>query len=96
VTISSCHGAGTRAFAGEGLVGLAWAFLGAGASNVIAALWEVDDTVAADMMEVVYASIAKGTDPAVALRDAKRKIFQSGGSYAKPRYWAPFVLYAGS
>ncbi|HEX2122713.1 MAG TPA: CHAT domain-containing protein, partial [Thermoanaerobaculia bacterium] len=96
VTISSCHGAGTRAFAGEGLVGLAWAFLGAGASNVIAALWEVDDAVAAGMMDVVYAGIANGTDPAVALRDAKRKILRSGRTYERPRYWAPFVLYAGS
>jgi CHAT domain-containing protein len=96
VTISSCHGAGTRAFAGEGLVGLAWAFLGAGASNVIAALWEVDDAVAAKLMDDVYAAIANGADPAVALRDAKRKILQSRGAYEKPRYWAPFVLYAGS
>lgn len=96
VTISSCHGAGTRAFAGEGLVGLAWAFLGAGASNVIAALWEVDDAVTAKLMNDVYAAIAKGTDPAVALRNAKRNILRSPGAHQKPRYWAPFVLYAGS
>src|SRR6185503_11427499 len=43
VTISTCYGAGTRAYTGEGLVGLSWAFLRAGAHNTIAALWEVND-----------------------------------------------------
>src|SRR5687767_15402840 len=33
VTISSCDGAGTATYAGEGLVGLAWAFLHAGAQR---------------------------------------------------------------
>ena len=42
-TISACNSAGTRAYAGEGLVGFAWAFLRAGAHNVIAGLWRVDD-----------------------------------------------------
>ncbi len=50
VTISTCYGAGARAYTGEGLVGLSWAFLFAGAHNVIGALWEVSDasTPAAD------------------------------------------------
>ena len=34
---------GARAYAGEGLVGFTWAFLSAGAHNVIAGLWNVDD-----------------------------------------------------
>lgn len=33
VTLSACHSAGARAFAGEGLVGLAWGFLSAGAER---------------------------------------------------------------
>jgi CHAT domain-containing protein len=37
VTISSCNGSGTRSYAGEGLVGLSWAFLRAGAHRVIGA-----------------------------------------------------------
>ena len=96
VTISSCHGAGTRAYAGEGLVGLAWAFLRAGAEQVIAALWEVDDAATTKLMNHMYAQIRAGRDPAVALRDAKRALIQSGTSQQKPRYWAPFVIYAGS
>jgi CHAT domain-containing protein len=96
VTISSCHGAGTRAYAGEGLVGLAWAFLRAGAEQVIAALWEVDDAATTKLMDHMYAQIRAGRDPAVALRDAKRALIHSGTSQQKPRYWAPFVIYAGS
>jgi CHAT domain-containing protein len=96
VTISSCHGAGTRAYAGEGLVGLAWAFLRAGAEQVIAALWEVDDAATTKLMNQMYAEIRRGSDPAVALRDAKRTLIHSGTSQQKPRYWAPFVIYVAA
>jgi tetratricopeptide (TPR) repeat protein len=96
VTISSCHGAGTRTYAGEGLIGLGWAFLHAGADNVVAALWEVDDRATADLMDVFYGSLATGVDPASALRDAKLELIRKGGIFAKPRYWAPFLLYGSS
>jgi CHAT domain-containing protein len=96
VTISSCHGAGTRAYSGEGLVGLAWAFLRAGAEQVIAALWEVDDAATTKLMDHMYAQIRRGSDPAVALRDAKRALIHSETSQQKPRYWAPFVIYGAA
>lgn len=94
VTISSCHGAGTRTYVGEGLVGLAWAFLRAGADEVIAALWEVDDAAALQVMDQLYAGIRAGREPAVALRDAKLRLVRSPNAYRKPDYWAPFVLYS--
>ena len=93
VTISSCHGAGTRAYTGEGLVGLAWAFLRAGASSVIAALWEVSDSATPQLMDRFYGKTAAGADPAAALRDAKLALLQSESVYRYPRYWAPFVYY---
>jgi CHAT domain-containing protein/Flp pilus assembly protein TadD len=96
VTISSCHGAGTRAFAGEGLVGLGWAFLRAGADNVIAALWEVSDRATPDLMDTFYAQLVHGADPATALRNAKLSLVKKGGTYSLPRYWAPFLLYGSS
>ncbi|HEV7571544.1 MAG TPA: CHAT domain-containing protein [Thermoanaerobaculia bacterium] len=96
VTISSCHGAGTRAYTGEGLVGLAWAFLHAGAHQVIAALWEVDDNATPVLMDDLYAGIRAGQDPATALRNAKLNLIHSKGGLRQPRYWAPFVLYSGS
>ncbi|MGH9421454.1 MAG: CHAT domain-containing protein [Thermoanaerobaculia bacterium] len=96
VTISSCHGAGTRAYTGEGLVGLAWAFLHAGARQVIAALWEVNDNATPKMMDDLYEGIRSGQDPASALRAAKLKLIRGGTVYRNPKYWAPFVLYSGS
>jgi CHAT domain-containing protein len=96
VTISSCHGAGTRTYAGEGLVGLAWAFLRAGAGNVIAALWKVDDSATPGLMDQLYGGIRAGRDPAVALRDAKLALVRGQNAHKRPLYWAPFVLYTGS
>jgi CHAT domain-containing protein len=96
VTISACNGAGTRAFSGEGLVGLSWAFLHAGAHNVIGALWEVSDTSTPELMDALYDGLSRGQDPATALRAAKLSLLHSDSVYRKPYYWAPFQLYAGS
>jgi len=96
VTISSCHGAGTRAYTGEGLVGLAWAFLHAGARQVIAALWQVNDSATPGLMSDLYAGIRHGDEPAVALRAAKLKLVHGTNVFRLPGYWAPFVLYSGS
>ncbi len=95
VTISACHGAGERTYSGEGLVGLAWAFLRAGAHGVIAALWEVNDNSTPEMMDDLYSEIAKGSAPDAALRHAKLKLLHSGTVYQKPFYWAPFEIYRG-
>jgi CHAT domain-containing protein len=96
VTISSCHGAGTRAYTGEGLVGVSWAFLHAGAHQVIAALWEVNDSATPTLMDDLYGGIRTGQDPATGLRNAKLNLIHGGSVFRQPRYWAPFVLYSGS
>lgn len=100
VTISACNGSGARAYSGEGLVGLSWAFLRAGAHNVIGALWEVSNAPStAQLMDVFYSSLSRGKDPATALREAKLSFLRSSNSnsvFKKPYYWAPFQLYAGS
>jgi CHAT domain-containing protein len=96
VVISACNGAGTRAYSGEGLVGLSWAFLRAGAHNVIGALWEVSDSSTPQLMDKLYDGLSHGQDPATALRAAKLSLLRSGTVYKKPFYWAPFQLYAGS
>ncbi|HLK50808.1 MAG TPA: CHAT domain-containing protein [Bryobacteraceae bacterium] len=96
VTISACRSAGAKTYAGEGLVGFAWAFLRAGARNVIAGLWDVDDRSTAQLMTSLYAELARGAGPADALRSAKLALIHAGGSYAKPYYWAPFQVYTGA
>jgi CHAT domain-containing protein len=95
VTVSTCYGAGSRAYSGEGLVGLSWAFLRAGAHNVIGALWEVSDVSTPQLMDEFYGELEKGKTPDTALRNAKLTQLHSN-SYRKPFYWAPFQLYTGS
>jgi CHAT domain-containing protein len=93
VTLSACRGAGAREFAGEGLVGLTWAFLSSGAGNVIAGLWNVEDASTADLMAALYRGVASGKGAAEALRHAKLELRRADPVYAKPYYWAPFVTY---
>ncbi len=94
VTISACRSAGARSYAGEGLVGLAWAFLRAGSRHVIAGLWEVDDNSTAGLMAGLYAGLLSGQGPAGALRAAQLSLLHSDGAFHKPYYWAPFEVFA--
>lgn len=90
VTISACSSAGAKAYAGEGLMGFAWAFLEAGAHNVIAGIWNIDDATAPAFMRVLYQGLANGRPPPDALRSAK---LESLRLYGKPYYWAPFQVF---
>ena len=93
---SACYGAGTRTYSGEGLVGLAWAFLRAGAHRVVAGLWEVDELASVDLMDDFYSGLQAGQTASSALRSAKLKMLKSDGSYSRPYYWASLQLYVGS
>ncbi len=96
VTISTCRSAGERAYSGEGLVGLSWAFVRAGAHHVIGALWDVSDSSTPQLMDELYGELKKGEPPDAALRKAKLTLLRSDSSYRKPFFWAPFQLYTGS
>ena len=96
VTISACHSAGARTYSGEGLVGLSWAFLQAGARAVIGGLWDVNDYSSPQLMQNLYAMLAQGKSPTVALRLAKLKLLEPGSKYANPYYWGPFQIYLGA
>jgi len=93
VTISACYSAGERSYPGEGLVGLSWAFLRAGAHNVIAALWDVTDASTELLMDSFYEEINRGANPETALRAAKLSLLRDT-EFRSPFYWAPFQLYA--
>jgi len=95
VTISACYGSGSRSYSGEGLVGLSWAFLRAGARNVIASLWEANDVSTPKLMDSMYTAISHGDDPAAALHAAKIAMLHSDSVYRRPFYWAPFQIYVG-
>ena len=91
VTLSACRSSGARTYAGEGLVGLTWAFLQAGAHNVVAGLWDVSDESTSMLMDRFYAGIAAGAAPAEALQNARVALRQT--AYSKPYYWGAFQCY---
>jgi len=60
-----------------------WAFLRAGAHNVIAGLWEVSNASTPQLMDELYKD-PRRQDPPAALRNAKLTLVHSTGNYRKP------------
>ena len=89
VVLSACRTAGGVLVGGEGLQGLASAFLGAGARAVAATSWQIDDETAADMARDYYAALASGLSLGDALRQAKLARLYAG---APPAEWAAWTL----
>lgn len=75
---------------GDDWVGLVQSFLQAGAGNVIASLWPVDDRATGELMEQFHLKRAKGKVPAAALAEAQRALIRNPAT-ARPFYWAGFV-----
>jgi CHAT domain-containing protein/Tfp pilus assembly protein PilF len=95
VVLSACQtglGSGVLADipAGDDWVGLTRAFLHAGASQVVATLWPVEDWATAALMERFYDAYTSGGDPALALSRAQRALLAAPAT-AHPFYWAGFV-----
>ncbi len=91
VTLSACRSSGARTYSGEGQVGLAWAFLRAGARSTVAGLWDVPDRSTALLMTSFYEHLRAQRSPPEALRRARSAVRQRG--FVKPYYWGPFQCY---
>ena len=90
VVLSACYSALGKQQNGEGLVGMVRGFMHAGASGVVASLWQVDDRATSELMKHFYANMLQGhMGPAAALRDAQNKI-RSQAEWSSPYYWAGF------
>jgi CHAT domain-containing protein len=99
VVLSACQtalGSGTLSDvpAGDDWVGLTRAFLHAGAAEVVATLWPVDDWATAALLERFYAAYVTGSDAAYALAVAQRAM-RAVPATAHPFYWAGFVVAGG-
>jgi CHAT domain-containing protein len=91
VVLTACEAVSGKLFAGEGLVGLARAFLVSGARQVIASEWPVDAS-AADLTAVFYRELARGAGAPAALRAAQLALMRQP-STAHPIHWAGFVAF---
>jgi CHAT domain-containing protein len=93
VVLSACETAHGKYYGGEGLMSIAHAFLSAGAKNIVASLWQVNDSLTTDLMTAFYQNLKNGETVESALQKAKL-LFAEGekAQTAHPYYWAAFVF----
>jgi len=100
VCLSACQSGRGQTLAGEGLIGLPWAFFVARVPTQVVSLWSVDDFMTMQLMKRFYAHLAAGEPKGASLRAAgqelrKDTITGPDGqdiSGRHPYYWAPFVM----
>lgn len=90
VVLSSCQSAGQWTLS-EGALGLASAFLSAGAPSVVATKWAIRDEAAAAFTREFYPRLAAGQDAASALRGAQLAL-RANPATAAAADWAGFAL----
>ena len=75
-------------------MGVAYAFEAAGASAVVGTLWSVQDNASLKFASKFYDRLRDNLhDPAHALAASQRDLIESGGRFASPSVWAPYILY---
>ena len=90
VVLSCCHSARGEIKA-EGVVGIARAFLGAGARSVLVSLWAIDDKATLEFMKNFYQHLVKGISASESLNQTMNCMRESK-EFNAVKYWAPFVL----
>ncbi|KAL9962550.1 hypothetical protein ACROYT_G031658 [Oculina patagonica] len=90
VVLSCCH-SGRGEIKDEGVVGIARAFLGAGARSVLVSLWALEDEATLEFMRVFYERLVEGKKASEALNCATNYMRESK-DFGKIHQWAPFVL----
>ena len=76
VVLSCCH-SGRGKIQAEGVVGIARAFLGAGARSVIAPLWAINDAATLEFMRQFYESLMTGQSASKSLHQAMKWMRES-------------------
>ena len=90
VVLSCCHSARGEIKA-EGVIGIARAFLGAGARSVLVSLWAIDDEATLEFMKNFYQHVLKGRSASEALNQAMNCMRESE-EFSAVKFWASFVL----
>lgn len=98
VTLSACETARGSVSAGEGMIGMSWAFFVAGSSSLVASQWQVDSASTSSMMVKMYSELKNqkaGTGSPATKAQALRRAALSlrhTSRYELPYYWAGFIL----
>jgi CHAT domain-containing protein len=97
LVLSACQTARGDAPAGEGINGMLWAALGAGAPTTVASLWQVESASTSRLMidfHRHWLDARRSNNPfakASALRAAAMDLARDD-KYSHPFYWAAFIL----
>jgi CHAT domain-containing protein len=90
VTLSACESGRGVVAPGDEQIGLARAFLYAGARAVVQTLWRIDDAITQRLMQDFYTALGSGLSRGDALRAAQLACLRSEGAH--PFIWAAPVL----
>jgi CHAT domain-containing protein len=101
IIMSACYSglADQSPLPGDDLFGIQRAFLNAGASTIVAGLWQIDDKSGPPLMRGVFEQLARGQTAAAALASAQRQFLQErrvpgapGEIHLHPFFWAVFAV----
>ncbi|CAH3156955.1 unnamed protein product, partial [Pocillopora meandrina] len=90
VVLSCCH-SGRGEIKAEGVVGIARAFMGAGARSIVVSLWAIDDEATLEFMKYFYQHLAGGKPASESLNLAMKSLRESD-KFCDIKHWAPFLL----
>ena len=90
LVVLSCSHSGRGQIRAEGVVGIARAFLGAGARSVLVALWALDDRATKKLMSLFYEHLIQGESASKSLHAAMKWMRDHG--FTEVSRWAPFML----
>ena len=96
VVLSACQTARGRIGAGEGMIGMSWAFFVAGVPTMVASQWKVDSASTAKLMIDFHKRLrGEGATPVLnkepALQQAALSLMKDP-RYRHPYFWAGFVV----
>ena len=94
VFLSACESYGSEELKGEGIRGLSYGFLRAGASGVISSLWSAEDFSTAEISRSYYSYLDAGYDAATALQKARADFLNNPdfAQFHEPKYWAHLIF----
>ena len=96
VVLAACRTAAGAVSRVEGALSLGRPFLAAGVPDVVASLWDIDDTVGRRFFGSFHRALLVEGDPVLALRKAQMAFLRGDDeSLAHPASWAAFICIGG-